>query len=550
MASSLLISFVITWLAVPVLAAKFLNDKDADQKEGGRVQDWFNARYQSLLARMLDRPLIALLGILPLFVAGWIAFQHVGSGFMPSMDEGGFVLDYRSAPGTALSETDRLLRQVETIIRATPEVDTYSRRTGTGLGGGLSEANKGDFFIRLKSGPRRPVDEIMADIRSRIEHNVPGLEVEMAQLMEDLIGDLTAVPQPIEIKLYTDDPAQLPALARKVAARIAKISGIVDVKNGINPAGDALQLHVDRVKAALEGMAPDAITKAVNDYLSGNVATEISSSVKMIGVRVWVPKGVRNTDADIGQLQLRAPDGHLFPLKRVATFDAITGQPEITRENLRQMVAVTARIEGRDLGSSVTDVKTALNQAGMLPKGAYYELGGLYQQQQIAFHGLIVVFAAATALVFFLLLFMYESFRLAIAILLTSLMAVSAVFIGLWLTGIELNITAMMGMTMIIGIVTEVAIFYFSEQQELAASASWRDALIVAGVNRMRPIAMTTFAAILTLLPLAFALGQGSQMQQPLAIAIISGLIVQLPLVLLVMPTLFHLMHRGERQAA
>jgi multidrug efflux pump subunit AcrB len=544
MASSLVISFLITWLAVPVLAAKFLNRKDANQKEGGPVQDWLSGHYKALLGRLLDRPWAVLLGIIPLLSLGWFAFQHVGSGFMPAMDEGGFVLDYRSAPGTALSETDRLLRQVEAIIRATPDVETYSRRTGTGLGGGLSEANTGDFFIRLKSGQRRPVDEVMTDIRSRIEHNVPGLQIEMAQLMEDLIGDLTAVPQPVEIKLYADSPTQLGPLALKVAERISKIHGIVDIKNGINPAGDAMQIHVDRVKAALEGMTPDAITKAVNDYLSGAVATQIGTNVKMIGVRVWVPKTWRNTDSDLGRLQLRAPDGHLFPLKRVATFDAVNGQPEITRENLRQMIAVTARIEGRDLGSSVSDVKQVMNAPGMLPKGAYYELGGLYQQQQIAFHGLILVFAAATALVFFLLLFMYESFRLAIAILLTSLMAVSAVFIGLWLTGIELNITAMMGMTMIIGIVTEVAIFFFSEQQELSESTSRHDALIDAGTNRMRPIAMTTIAAILTLLPLAFAIGQGSQMQQPLAIAIISGLIVQLPLVLLIMPTVFHLMHR------
>lgn len=546
MASGLLISFVITWLAVPILADKLLNQKDADQKEGGRLQAWINERYQRLLGHLLDHSWLALFGVIPLLIVGWIAFHNVGSGFMPAMDEGGFVLDYRSQPGTALSETDRLLRQVEAIIRATPDVDTYSRRTGTGLGGGLSEANQGDFFIRLKSGPRRPVNEVMADIRTKIERTVPGLSVEMAQLMEDLIGDLTAVPQPIEIKIYSDNPQQLPALARDVAMRIAKIKGVVDVKNGINPAGDALQIHVDRIKAAMEGMDPGAITKAVFNYLTGKVTTQVGSSVKMIGVRVWVPKDVRNTESDIGQLQLQAPDGHLFPLKRVATFDTVTGQPEISRENLKQMVAVTGRIEGRDMGSTVNDVKAIMNRAGVLPKGAYYELGGLYQQQQIAFHGLIIVFAAATALVFFLLLFMYESFRLAISILLTSLLAVSAVFVGLWLTHIELNITAMMGMTMIIGIVTEVAIFYFSEQQELAANESWRASLIQAGVNRMRPIAMTTIAAILTLLPLAFAVGQGSQMQQPLAIAIISGLVLQLPLVLLIMPVLFNLMHRKD----
>lgn len=542
MASSLLISFVITWLVVPILASKLLNARDAEAEHGGRIQTWINTRYRQALGFMLDHSWSALLCVIPLLVVGFVAFNKVGSGFMPSMDEGGFILDYRSPPGTSLAETDRLLRQVEAIVSATPDVETYSRRTGTGLGGGLSEANSGDFFIRLKAGKRRPVDEVMAEIRAKVEQQVPGLSVEMAQLMEDLIGDLTAVPQPIEIKIYSDKPEQLPALATAVADKIGKISGVVGVKNGINASGDAFQIHVDRIKASMEGMDPDAVTKALSFYLSGNVTTQVSDGMKMIGVRVWVPQGVRNNLTEIGQLQLRAPDGHMFPLKRIATFDTDTGQAQITRENLSQMVAVTGRIEGRDMGSVIQDVKAVMGTPGLLPKGSYYELGGLYEQQQIAFSGLIMVFVAAATLVFLLLLYIYESFRLAISIMATSLFAVSAVFIGLWLTHIELNITAMMGMTMIIGIVTEVAIFYFSEQQELCNSKPWREALIQAGVNRLRPITMTTLAAILTLLPLAFAIGQGSQMQQPLAIAIISGLIVQLPLVLLIMPVLFNAM--------
>ena len=234
----------------------------------------------------------------------------------------------------------------------------------------------------------------------------------------------------------------------------------------------------------------------------------------------------------------------------MATLEPVAGQPQITRENLQQMVAITGRITGRDLGSVMVDVQSVLGQPGVLPPGITYELGGLYQQQQIAFRGLMIVFTAAALLVFLLLLFLYESFRLALSVLVTALLAVSAVFIGLWLTKIPLNISAIMGMTMIIGIVTEVAIFYFSEQQELGESVSWRESLIAAGVNRMRPIAMTTIAAILTLLPLAFAIGQGSQMQQPLAIAIISGLTVQLPLVLCVMPVLFDLAHRRADSAS
>jgi CzcA family heavy metal efflux pump len=549
MAAGLIISLVVTWLAVPILADHFLGEKDANQKEGGPVTDQIHRGYEAFMHKVLDRPALVLAGVLPLIVAGWLAYQHVGSGFMPHIDEGGFILDYFTPPGTSLTETDRLLRQVEAIVAANPYVQTYSRRTGTQLGGGLTEANEGDFFIRLKSGPRPPIDQVMDDIRAQVERQVPGLKIELAQLMEDLIGDLTAVPQPIEVKLFSDDPAQLAALALKVERTLEGIAGVVDTRSGIHPAGDALEIHVDRVKAALEGVDPEAITRQLSGYLSGLVTTEVQSSPKMIGVRVWIPGALRSTEPDVGALLLRAPDGHLFPVKRVASVVAVAGQPQITRDNLKRMIAVTGRISGRDLGSVIRDVRHALEQPGLLPKGVYYELGGLYEQQQIAFRGLAAVFAAAVALVFLLLLFLYESFRVALSILAIPLLAVSAVFVGLWATGIELNISAMMGMTMIVGIVTEVAIFYFSEYRDLAGSMEHRVALVAAGTNRMRPIAMTTFAAILTLLPLAFAIGQGSAMQQPLAVAIIAGLAVQLPLVLLVMPVLFHVLGRGRDAA-
>ena len=549
MAASLVFSFVITWLAVPLAAEWLLTGRDVEREDAGSVTRWFQQHYAWLSRRIVRRPVfIVLITTLPLLAAGYLAFRAVGTGFMPVMDEGGFIIDYYSEPGTALSETDRLLQQVEAILKATPDVATWSRRTGLGLGGDLNEANKGDFFVKLKSGGRRPIFEVMSAVRTRIEQEVPGLNVEMAQLMEDLIGDLTAVPQPIEVKLFGDQPDVLLAAAEKVASAVGKITGIVEVRNGINPAGDALDIRIDRVKAAFEGVDPAEVTRIADVFLHGQVATQVPTSLKQIGVRVWSLARFRNTQLDLANLPIRAPDGHTFPLQRIATIVPLSGQPQITRENLQHMVAVTARLEGRDLGSAADDVRRTLDQRGFLPPSIRYELGGLYEQQQIAFHGLLLVFAAALAAVFVLLLFLYERFSIAIAILVMPLLAASAVFIGLWLTNIELNITAMMGMTMIVGIVTEVAIFFFSEFDDLVTRGMpVLEALAAAGRNRMRPIAMTTIAAILTLLPLAFAIGQGSAMQQPLAVAIISGLAVQLPLVLVVMPALYLVTLRVRR---
>jgi CzcA family heavy metal efflux pump len=539
MAASLIISFLMAWLAVPLLAAHLLRPADARHEEGGAWTLRCHLAYEAVMRRLLKRQWLILLGIVPLLALGWLAYQHLGSGFMPKMDEGGFVIDYQAPPGTSLTETDRLCRQVEAILQKIPEVDTYSRRTGLGLGSvGLTEANEGDFFVRLKPFPRKPIETVMDEVRRRVEYAVPGLHVEMAQLMEDLIGDLTTVPQPIEIKIFSDNAQLLQKLAPQVAAAIGKIPGVVDVRDGIVLAGDALDIRVNRDKASLEGVNPDEVTRMATNFMAGVVTTQIQQGPKIVGVRVWTPPESRRTIRDLEHLRLRAADGHLFPLKRIAQLTVITGQPQITRDNLKRMVAVTGRISGRDMGSVIRDVQSALKHPGLLPAGVYCRLGGLYAQQQIAFAGLVVVFLAAVVLVFALLLFLYERFLGAIAILSTTLLALSAVFIGLWLTGTELNISSMMGLTMIVGIVTEVAIFYFSEYHALPDDLERHTALIMAGKNRMRPIAMSTLAAILALLPLALGIGQGAAMQQPLAIAIISGLFIQLPLVLIVLPVL------------
>ncbi len=540
MASALVISFLVAWLAVPLLADHLLAEKDIEREDEGASTRRVHAIYRLTMARILRQPWWLLVGLGPLLGGGWLAYSQVGSGFMPAMDEGGFVLDYRAAAGTSLTETDRLLRQIGSILRATPEVLSYSRRTGAQLGGGLTEANEGDFFVRLKPPPRRGVEAIMDDLRQRIAAQVPGLDIDMAQLMEDLIGDLTAVPQPIEIKLFGDDSRSLLATAPKVAAAIARIRGVVDVRDGVVPAGDALDVQVDRAKAALEGVDPDEVTRQLQSYFSGVVTTQVQQGVKLVGIRVWVPPALRSTQEQIANLWLRAPDGHRFPLRRIGSVRVLTGQPQITRDDLKRVVPVTGRISGRDLGSTLRDVRHALAAPGLVPGAMYYRLGGLYEQQQIAFRGLMAVMVAAIALVFLLLLFLYERFRVALAIMTAPLLSLTAVFIGLWASGIELNITAMMGMTMVVGIVTEVAIFYFSEYWALlSAGTDPYAALTQAGINRMRPIAMTTLAAALALLPLALGIGQGSAMQQPLAVAIIAGLSVQLPLVLVLMPVLF-----------
>ncbi len=541
MAIALSISFLVAWFIVPLLAERLIRPEDVaaveEHLEGER-----HRRYESLLSRLLAKPALVSLLIVPLILLGYVGYRATGSGFFPSTDEGGFILDYRGIPGTSLAEMDRLLQQVEQILQSTPEVLTYSRRTGVQLGGGLTESNEGDFFVRLRPPPRRPIDQIIDEVRAKVEHQVPGLEIELLQLMEDLIGDLTAVPQPIEVQLYGDDPGILDSLALHVATLIGGIPGVVDVNDGITRAGDALVVHVDRNRAALLGVDPDAVSRALSDFVGGAVTTSVPQGEKVTNVRVWIPERDRSSLHDIEKLLLHTPDGRRLSVGRVATVERLSGQPQITRYDLKRVRAVTGRIAGRDLGSTIKDVRARLDESGLLPNSVYYRLGGLYEQQTIAFRGLITVFVAAIVLVFIVLLFLYERFAIALAMLITTGLSFGAVYIGLWVTGTELNISSMMGLTMIVGIVTEVSVFYVTEFRTLESEvADPALRLIEAGKNRMRPIAMTTMAAILALAPLALGIGQGAGMLQPLAIAIEAGLLAQFPLVLLVLPVLLRL---------
>lgn len=540
MACALVVSWLVSAFVVPPLLRRWV-DFRRWHDPGLAHESWLARSHAHLYDAFARRPAWLLAIVIPLLAVGGVAYTHVATGFMPSVDESGFVMDYYTKPGTSLPETARQVGQVEAILRSMPEVDTFSRRLGTGLGGDLGQSYHGDFFVRLKPGHERPTEEVMSDVREHVEHEVPGVEVELAQLMEDLIGDLTAVPQPIEIKLYSADTKTLVPQAQRVAKAIADIPGVVEIKDGVQLAGDALNVQIDPDKATLEGMTVATVTQAINNALTGVVATQLPQETKSVGVRIRMPDAMQWRLPQLLALPVRAPDGHVFPLSRVASIVTENGQPQISRENLQQMVAVTARIDGRGMGAAVADVKKLLAQPGVLDADTRYELGGLYQQQQIAFLGLGKVFLMALVAEFVLLLFLYGRPGLALVVMGCSLFSATAVFIALWLCGVDLNITAMMGMTMIIGMGTEMAIFYVSEYVTLSQSMPPLQALRMASRDRLRPITMTTLAAILTLLPLALAWGQGSGIQQPLAIAIIAGLTLQYPLVLLVMPTLIGL---------
>lgn len=540
MVAALGVSLLYARYVLPLAAQRWLGPRDARAAErAGAMTGALERAYRRVGTRALARPgMVA--GVLAalLLAGGALAWAHLPSGFMPEMDEGGFILDYKAHPGVALSDTDHLLRQVEAIIRATPEVASYSRRTGAQLGGGLSEADEGDFFIRLKDGSRRPIAAVMADIRGKVAAQVPGLEIETAQLMEDLIGDLTAVPQPIEVKLYGDSAGELADAARQVAGAIGRIDGVVEVVDGLRVAGDAIDIRVDPGKAALAGLTPDGVAQQMAGQVDGTIATRLLVDEQVIEVRTRLPQNLRLRAEALSHLSLRGADGRVTTLGSIAHVGIQGGQRQITREDLAPFLAVTARLEGKDLGTAMGQVRAAVS-ALRLPPGVRVEYGGLYAQQQQSFRDLATVFAAALLLCALLLTAMFERWLTTLAVLATVLLSTGAVFIGLWLTGTQLDISAMMGLTMVAGMMTELAIFLLAE---LPADAPITTAhLLAAGQARLRPIVMSALIAILTLLPLALGLSRGAGLQASMATAIIAGLGAGPPLVLCFLPLLLAL---------
>ncbi len=546
MASALIISYVLTALVVPILARTLIDFRkwqDPSHEKPGAMR----RAHARMLNAALARPAFVAVGVILLLGVGYVGMTHTGSGFLPRMDEGGFVLNYQTKPGTSLNESNRQLAQVEKIIASNKYVAAFSRRTGAGLGGDLNEPNQGDIYIRLISPSIRPsIWKVMDQIDNEVTDQVPGVSFGSDQLLSDNIGDMVGRPEPVVIDLSAKNPAVLNDVAQSVANAIGKVRGVdpSSINSGDVPAGDALEVRVDDAAATMEGMTVAEVQAQVNDYLHGIVATKYIGKLGDVGVRLWMdsPQQMTIRRRELRNLAIHAPDGDVFPLRMVADVKFISGQPEITRKNLAEIVEVTAEISGRDLGSTVGAIKKLLNRPGLLPDGVTYTLGGQFKQQQIAQHGMIMVFVAALAAEIVLLLFLYERLLLPIIIIACSVISTSAVFVGLWIAGIELNITAMMGMVMILGIGTEMAIFYVSEYRRLCVNMTAREALHEAALNRLRPILMSVLAMILALLPLGAAIsGAGDQMQQPLAVAIIAGIIAQLPMVLLAMPVLIGL---------
>ena len=541
MAISLFVSMLLSIFFIPILSRRYISEEDAAKQEstGTLLTHIFEYYERAMHYLFRHRGQTFVMGFLLLGLA-YVLYSGLPSGFLPEMDEGTFILDYRTPPGTSLKETNRVLMQIEDILTHTPQMVSYSRRTGLQLAAGLTEANMGDYLVRLKSKRSVGIQTVIDSVRHKILRNVPGIEIEFAQLMGDLIGDLTAVPQPIEIKIFGDNYQQIKAISKNVVKLLHKVPGVVDIYDGITIAGSSIMIKVRPLVAGLYGLSTDDVRREVNAALNGEVASEIQDRQFMTGVRIRYPLADRLNIDRIKHMRMLTPGGDYISLGTVADLSVLDGQPELTRENLKQMIAVTARLSGRDMGSALSDIQARIKKDIPLSPQVFIKYGGLYHEQQKSFKGLLMVLALAILLVFSVQLLEFESFKIPLIILSMSILSLGGVFLMLRITGVPLNISSMMGMIMIIGIVAENAIFLIHYVQMFGSEGmSLQNALIEAGKVRMRPIIMTTLAAVLALTPLAIGLGAGAQMQQPLALAVIGGFSLSAVLLLFLLPVYY-----------
>jgi len=520
------------------------------EHENGPIMRRILHAHERLLTFALARPLILALACLVLIVAAFFSYRALGSDLLPAMDEGAFILDYLTPAGTSLAETNRILEHVEQILHNTPEVLITSRRTGLQMGlAAVTEANYGDFTVRLKTKRSRSIDEIMADVRGQIKEREPALDVEFTQVLQDMIGDLSNSPEPIQIKLFSNDTDLLHQLGPRVQAAIAKIPGVVDTQNGVDNtvSGPATNFQIDPIVAGRLGFTPTEVAEDATAILDGLPTNDpLILNGRPYTIRVRLPEANRASLDAMENTVFNSGTGRTATLGSMAQVTELPPQNEIRRENLQQVILVSGRLEGSDLGGAMASVQRTV--AGLhLPSSVRVEYGGTYQEQQKSFADLARVLLLALALVFGVLLTEFRNFSAPVAILTSSILSISGVVLALLVTGTNFNVASFMGLIMVIGIVAKNGILLLdADEKAQHAGIPPREAMLHAAQRRLRPIVMTAIAAIGGMLPLAFALGAGSQMLQPLAIAVIGGLLVSIVLSLIVTPALYFWLTRNH----
>jgi len=539
---TLVCSFFVTWIGLPVIYL-LLSRKRRKIKPVPVV----HVKNQKWVGALIHNPWVAFILIAGMILTIIIVLPKLQTGFLPEMDEGSIVLDYASPPGTSLEATDNMLRQVEKLIVRVPEVSGYSRRTGAQLGFFITEPNTGDYLIQLRKDRTRSTEDVIADIRKQIESTQPALRIDFGQVIGDMLGDLMTSVQPVAIKIFGNDAGTLKKLSAQVAAAVAAVPGTADVFDGVVIAGPSVNVIPNFDRLAQYGITPASLQYQIQTNQEGNVVGTILEKEQTPSIRI-IDSGYKNHSVDqLSRLKIFLPDGKLKAISELATIRVNEGDAEVKRENLQAMGEVTARLENRDLGSTMAEIKQKLAAEISLPQGYHIEYGGAYAEQQQSFRELLFILLASSLLVFAVILFLFKDFRVALLIILLAVLGISGSYLALYLTNTPLNVGSYTGLIMIVGIIGENAIFTFLQFRDSLAERTVDDSVVFAISTRLRPKLMTAIGAIIALMPLALGIGTGAQLHQPLAIAVIGGFIFALPILLIILPAMLRLIFNPQQ---
>ena len=547
---TLVCSFFVTWIGLPVVYLLLSKHKRHPKKTIAvqhKIKNVSAVKNQQWVNFFIRKPYLSFIIIAGLAWSIYFILPKLETGFLPEMDEGSIVLDYNSPPGTSLEETDRMLREVEKLIVTVPEMEAYSRRTGTQMGFFITEPNSGDYLIQLKKKRTKTTDEVINDIRLKIEANQPALRIEFGQVIGDMLGDLTSSVEPVEIKVFGDDNKKLQELSKQIGDVINNVKGTADVFDGVVIAGPSISIEPDYTKLAQFGVTPANLQYQLQTSLAGNIAGNIFEKEQVNIIRMLYPGSRKISVADLNKLEIFLPNGKLKPITELATVKVNAGDAEIHRQNLQSMGVITARLDNRDLGGAMKDIQAAIQSKITLPQGYHIEYGGAYADQQQSFKELLMILVAASMLVFGVILFLFKDFKVAITILFIAVLGISGSYLALYITGTALNVGSYTGLIMIVGIIGENAIFTFLQFKESLLQKSVDESIIYSISTRLRPKLMTALGAIIALTPLALGIGTGAQLHQPLAIAVIGGFIIALPLLLIVLPSMLRILYKNYK---
>ncbi|TXH86053.1 MAG: CusA/CzcA family heavy metal efflux RND transporter [Pseudomonas sp.] len=554
---ALLGAMVLSVTFVPAAVALFIGERVTEKEN--RLMEWAKRRYEPALRATLGNAPVVMTFATVMVALSVIVATKLGSEFVPNLNEGDFAIQALRIPGTSLTQSVEMQKQLEATLKAKfPEIERIFARTGTAeIAADPMPPNISDGYIMLKPmdqwpEPRKTREELLAAIREEAA-TVPGNNYEFSQPIQLRFNELiSGVRSDVAVKVFGDDNDLLNETANRIAATLQKVPGATEVKVEQTTGLSMLSVNIDRAKATRYGLNMTDVQEAVATAVGGREAGTFFQGDRRFDILVRLPEDVRQDVEALKRLPIPLPKSgaegraSYIPLGEVATLEVAPGPNQVSRENGKRRIVVSANVTGRDLGSFVVDAQAAMASV-KVPTGYWTAWGGTFEQLQSASQRLQVVVPLALAMVFLLLFTMFGNAKDGLLVFTGIPFALTGGVLALWLRGIPLSISAAVGFIALSGVAVLNGLVMLSFIRSLREEGkSLDDAIWEGALTRLRPVLMTALVASLGFVPMAIATGTGAEVQRPLATVVIGGILSSTALTLLVLPLLYRWAHRRD----